>query len=126
MIKQKGFTMIELIVVIVILGILAATAMPKFLDLREDAAQAALEGVHGAIQSANSQNYAIRSAFPSKGVQTHNRSCQDVVNDFLQGGLPDGYYVENTVISDPPGTQFPCELESDEGALKMLSITSID
>ncbi|MEZ9026884.1 MSHA biogenesis protein MshA [Vibrio cyclitrophicus] len=50
--RQGGFTLIELVVVIVILGILAVTAAPRFLNLQDDAKESALQGLAGAMNGA--------------------------------------------------------------------------
>ena len=87
---QAGFTMIELIVVIVILGVLAAVAMPKFVDLGGDAETAAVKGVAGAAASAMAMNYGTRKANSANGQAVTN--CTDAAS-LMQGGLPANYSI---------------------------------
>jgi len=56
--NQQGFTLIELIIVIVILGLLAVTAAPKFIGMQSDAREATVEGLAGTIKSAGNILYA--------------------------------------------------------------------
>ena len=56
--REKGFTLIELVMVIVILGILAAVAMPKYVNMQDEAKSAAAKGVIGTVRSAIAIQYA--------------------------------------------------------------------
>lgn len=86
--RQGGFTLIELVVVIVILGILAVTAAPRFLNLQTDARQASLEGLRGAMQGASGIMFAKAAIDGYETVATSTERDVDGTKVFVAWGYP--------------------------------------
>jgi len=82
--KEKGFTLIELVVVIVILGVLSVTAAPRFLNLSSDAKVAALKQLAGSVRSATEMGH---TAFILSGADT-SKSTNAHKPDFPKSLLP--------------------------------------
>jgi type II secretion system protein G len=82
--KEKGFTLIELMVVVIIIGILSAIAVPKFKGVSDKAVQNAREAQLRVIQSAVDIYYAEKNAYPT--------SLSDLVN---------AQYLDSSDIKDP-------------------------
>lgn len=89
--KQLGFTLIELVVVIVILGIMAAVAVPKFIDLQKEAKIATLEGMQGAMKSGAEMIYA-KAIVQNQTIGASTLSVGNT-NISLHSGYPIGNWV---------------------------------
>ncbi|QSX31956.1 prepilin-type N-terminal cleavage/methylation domain-containing protein [Shewanella cyperi] len=94
--KQQGFTLIELVVVIIILGILAVTAAPKFINLQADARKSTVEGAKAALQGANSLVYskaALAGLENASGQTVTIKTDVTVTTDF-------GYLAGNATVTN--------------------------
>ncbi len=108
--KTGGFTLVEVVIVIVVIGILAAVAIPRFFDFTTDAREAACKGSLGGVRSAVANSYAY-SATPMGGGTAGfpTLAALNTLGTVLSSAIPDNPYstsaVKNAVIVGvTPGT----------------------
>ena len=99
--NQHGFTLVELVVVVAVVGVLAVVATPKIVGVASDAKSASLKAVAGALESASASNYA---AYSTTGVANAKviSTCK-MAGTLLSGGT-DKLSADGYVISDGTAT----------------------
>lgn len=107
--QQSGFTLIELITVIVILGALAVIALPRYIDLQDEAEQAATDGVAGSLGAAAAVNLAGALAGDAAAVTV--TQCDEVAGALAEGALPSASYsLSTTSLGAATGDSQSCTL----------------
>ena len=94
--NEKGFTLIELVIIIVILGILAATAIPRFVDMTDKAEEAACKGALGGLRGGISIWYANKALLKRADFPDTSAELQDTMSD---GVLPENPYNNLSTVS---------------------------
>jgi MSHA pilin protein MshA len=108
--KQRGFTLIDMVVVATIVSVMAATAVPKYIGLTQDVKHAAAQGIAGQLTSASASNILLRNAGSTLGQPISD--CAQVANLMLPGQMA-GFAIAPQPIA--PGATAACTVDHSTG-----------
>jgi len=121
--QQSGFTLIELIMVIVVLGALAVTALPRYIDLEAEAQQGAAEGVAGALAAGSAINFSacvaglVAPDCISEAILVGSMDDCDDIDATVLGGLPVGYVITPAALAGASGSATACAVTGNGVAI---------